>query len=221
MKKDSQSYSKNFTLCSSLKYDKVGILMKCFFEPAILINECQSAISFNSNVTWFLRGQASDKSWQCKKSRPSSFILDNRKGITVYLKDDKGKFWQILFEWKWSLLPFFSPGWNSDRIDVLAASNTNVKLVETPFCKAKTVSFWENTPTRPLLPGLAPGIVIPDLAHTLICGWPGYGFCPSVLNRMYNLQRVCLNYKQGIASTVDFICMIKFVSTPSTQKQWL
>ena len=54
MKKDSKSYSKNFTLCSSLKYDNVGILS--VFESAILINECQSAIIFNSNVTWFLRG---------------------------------------------------------------------------------------------------------------------------------------------------------------------
>ena len=96
------------------------------------------------------------------------------------------------FEWKWLLLPFF-PGWRSDRIDVLAASNTNVKLVETPFCKAKTVSFWENTRTRPRLPGLAPGIVIPDMAHTLMCRWRGYGFCPSVLNRVYNLERVDLS----------------------------
>ena len=60
MKKDSQSYSKNLTLCSSLKYDDVGILS--VFESAILINECQSAIIFNRNVTWFLRGQASDES---------------------------------------------------------------------------------------------------------------------------------------------------------------
>ena len=93
------------------------------------------------------------------------------------------------FEWKWSLLSFFFPGWSSDHIDVLAACNTNVKVVETPFCKAKTVSFWENTPTRPRLPSLAPGIVIPDMAHTLMCRWTGYGFCPSVLNRVYNLER--------------------------------
>ena len=31
-----------------------------------------------SNVTWFVRGQASDKRCQCKKSRASLFILDNR-----------------------------------------------------------------------------------------------------------------------------------------------
>ena len=55
MKKNSQSNS-NFTLCSSLKYDKVRVLIKFFLESAILINECQSAIIFNSNVTWFLRG---------------------------------------------------------------------------------------------------------------------------------------------------------------------
>ena len=97
----------------------------------------------------------------------------------------------------------------------------DVKLVETSFCKAKTVSFWENTPTRPRLPGLVPGIVIPDMAHTLMCRWTGYGFCPFVLNRVYDLKWVCPNYKQGIASTVDFICLMKFVSTPSTQKQWL
>ena len=91
MKKDSQSDSKTFTLCSSLKYDNVGILS--VFESAILINECQSAIIFNSNVTWFLWEQASDESWQCKNSRSSLFFLDNRKGKTVYLKDDNGKFW--------------------------------------------------------------------------------------------------------------------------------
>ena len=192
MKKDSQSYSKNFTFCSSLKYDNVGILIKCFFESAILINECQSAIIFNSNVTWFRRGQASDESWQCKKSRSSLFILENRKGKTAYLKDDNSKFWVKVF-----IIAFFSPGWSSDRIDVLAASNTNVTCrVETPFCKAKTVSFWENKPTRPRLPGLAPGIVIPGMAHTLMCRWTGYGFRPSVLNRVYNLEWVCFNCKR-------------------------
>ena len=59
MKKDFQSYSKTYTLCSSLKYDNVGILS--VFESAILINECQSAIIFNSNVTWFLRGKQAMK----------------------------------------------------------------------------------------------------------------------------------------------------------------
>ena len=188
-----------------------------FFESAILINKCQSAIIFNSNVRWFLRGQASDESWQCKRSRSSLFILGKRKGKTVYLKDDNGKFWV-----KVVIIAFFSPGWSSDRIDVLVVSNTNVTCrVKTPFFKAKTVSFWENTPTRPRLPGLAAGIVISDMAHTMMCRWTGYRFCPSVLNRVYNPEWVCPNYKQGIASTVDFICLMKFGSTPGTQKQWL
>ena len=41
----------------------------------------------------FLRGQASDKICQCKKSRSSLFVLYNRKWRTFYLKDDNGKLW--------------------------------------------------------------------------------------------------------------------------------
>ena len=46
-----------------------------------------------SNVTWFLRGQTSEEKSQCKKSRSSLFILDNKKWRTFHLKDDNGKLW--------------------------------------------------------------------------------------------------------------------------------
>ena len=41
-----------------------------------------------SNVTWSLRGQASEKNCQWKKSRLSLFILDNRKWRPFHLKND-------------------------------------------------------------------------------------------------------------------------------------
>ena len=43
-----------------------------------------------SNVTWFLRGQTSEKNCQCKKSWSSLLILDNRKW-TFHLEDGNGK----------------------------------------------------------------------------------------------------------------------------------
>ena len=92
MKKDSQSYSKTFTLCSSLKYDNVGILIKCFFESAILINECQSAIIFNSNVTWFLRGASKRRKLTMQEIAVEFVHSRQQKRKTVYLKDDNGKF---------------------------------------------------------------------------------------------------------------------------------
>ena len=94
-----------------------------------------------------------------------------------------------------------------------------LKLSKLHFARLKPSLFERIHQLDRDLPGLAPGIVIPDMAHTLMCRWTGYGFCLSVLNRVYNLERVCPNYKQGIASKVDFICLMKFVSTPSTQMQ--
>ena len=46
-----------------------------------------------SNVTWFLKGQTSDKICQNKQSRSSLFIVDIRKWRPYYLKDDKDKLW--------------------------------------------------------------------------------------------------------------------------------
>ena len=46
-----------------------------------------------SGITWFLRGQTSDKTCQCKKSRSSLFILNNRTWRTFYLEDDNGNLW--------------------------------------------------------------------------------------------------------------------------------
>ena len=46
-----------------------------------------------SNVTWFLRGQTSEKNWHWKKSRLSLFILDNRKWRPFHLKYDNVKIW--------------------------------------------------------------------------------------------------------------------------------
>ena len=46
-----------------------------------------------SGITWFLRGQTSDKLCQCKKSRSSLFILNNRTWRTFYVEDDNGNLW--------------------------------------------------------------------------------------------------------------------------------
>jgi len=75
------------------------------------------------NVTWFLRGQTSDKICQYKKSRLCLLIFDNRKIRTVYLKDNNGKLWIDVI-----VVIFF----NAVRtVDVLTASNNDVKIVET------------------------------------------------------------------------------------------
>ena len=43
----------------------------------------------------------------------------------------------------------------------------------------------------------------------------------SVLNRVYNFVRDCLNYKQGIfASTIDLISEMKFVCSPNIYKRY-
>ena len=75
------------------------------------------------NVTWFLRGQTSDKICQYKKSRLCLFILDNRKRRTFYLKDNNGKLWVYVIVVKF----FIAVG----TVDVLSANNNYVKLVET------------------------------------------------------------------------------------------
>ena len=41
----------------------------------------------------FSGGKQVKKKSQCKKSRSSLFILDNRKWRTFHLKDDNGKLW--------------------------------------------------------------------------------------------------------------------------------
>lgn len=61
--------------------------------------------------------------------------------------------------------------------------------------------------------------VLPHMAYTVIFRWTGYGVWP-VLNKVYNCSRVSPNSKQGIACTIDLICLMKFVCTPSTQTQW-
>ena len=43
----------------------------------------------------------------------------------------------------------------------------------------------------------------------------GMVFYLSDLNRLYSFVRVCLNYKQDIASTIDLIRLMKFVYTSS------
>ena len=44
-----------------------------------------------------------------------------------------------------------------------------------------------------------------------------------VLNGVYNFVRVCPDYKRGIASRIDIICLVRFVCTPSIQcsHKWL
>ena len=39
------------------------------------------------------------------------------------------------------------------------------------------------------------------------------------INRVNNFVRVCPNYKHGFTCTIDLICLMKFVCTPSIQKQ--
>ena len=43
----------------------------------------------------------------------------------------------------------------------------------------------------------------------------------SVLNRVYNFVRVCPNYKQGIASTIDLISEMKFICIPNIYKRYV
>ena len=73
------------------------------------------------DVTWFLRGQTSDKICQCKKSRWILFILDNRKWRTFYLKGDVIEFWvKVIIV---SLLDAVA------MRDIFTASNSDVKLL--------------------------------------------------------------------------------------------
>ena len=52
---------------------------------------------------------------------------------------------------------------------------------------------------------------------TGMCRWTGYGFFPSVLNRVYNfpavLNRFCLNHKKGIACAIELIWLMNFACT--------
>ena len=75
------------------------------------------------NVTWFLRAQTSDKICQYKKSHLHLFILDNKKRRTFYHKDNNGKLGVDVIV----VIFFIAVG----TVDVLAASNKYVKLVET------------------------------------------------------------------------------------------
>ena len=59
----------------------------------------------------------------------------------------------------------------------------------------------------------------PYMAFTEMCRWSGMGINLSVVNRVYNFVRLCPNFKQGIASTIDLICLMKFVCAPSIEKQ--
>ena len=53
------------------------------------------------------------------------------------------------------------------------------------------------------------GGVLPYMAYTRMCRWTVHVFlplCPIILDRVYNFERVCPNYKQDIACTIDLIC---------------
>ena len=75
-----------------------------------------------SDVTWLLMGQTSDKFFQYKKSQTSLFILDNRKW-TTYIKDDNRKLWLEV-----TIITFFNA---VATVDVRTASNNDVNFVET------------------------------------------------------------------------------------------
>ena len=75
------------------------------------------------NVLWFLRGQTSDKICLYKKSRMRLLIFANRKRRTFYLKDNNGKLWVDVIV----VIFFIAVG----TVDILTASNNDVKLVET------------------------------------------------------------------------------------------
>ena len=75
----------------------------------------------------------------------------------------------------------------------------------------------------------AQGVLPSYMAHTGMCRWTGHGlwplcpkrgiiYCVSVLNRVYKFVWYC---QQGIACTIDLICWMNFVWTPSIEKQWL
>ena len=63
------------------------------------------------------------------------------------------------------------------------------------------------------------GALPPYMAFTGMFRWSGMGTDLSVLNRVYNFVQLCPYYKQGIASTIDLICLMKFFCTPSIEKQ--
>ena len=46
-------------------------------------------------------------------------------------------------------------------------------------------------------------------------------FVLSVLKRIYICLQVCPYYKRGTAGTIDLICLMKFVCTPSIKMQAL
>ena len=63
------------------------------------------------------------------------------------------------------------------------------------------------------------GALPPYMAFTGMCRWAGMGIDLSVLNWVHNFVRLCTYYKQGFASTIDLICLMKCVCTPSIEKQ--
>ena len=79
------------------------------------------------NVTWFLRGQTSDEISQYKKSPPSLIILEDKKWRTFYIKDNNGKWVEVI------IVTFLDA---VATVDVLTASKNDVTHVET-----RTVHF--------------------------------------------------------------------------------
>ena len=80
-----------------------------------------------SNVTWFLRGQTSEKNCQWKKSRLSLFILDNRKWRPFHLKDDNVKIWVEVI-----IVTFL---YAVATVDVLMANSNDVNLAKTRYVR--------------------------------------------------------------------------------------
>ena len=80
-----------------------------------------------SNVTWFLRGQTSEKNCQWKKSRLSLFILDNRKWRPFHLKNDNVEIWVEVI-----IVTFF---YAVATVDVLMSNSNDVNLAKTRYVR--------------------------------------------------------------------------------------
>ena len=107
-------------------------------HSVMLAEKAQNYWWDKSSFTWFFRGQSSNKSCQCKRSRLSLFILDNKKWRIFNLKNDNGKLWAEVI-----IVSFLDA---IATVDVLTATNTDVKLVDTrtvQFARLKSSSCFE------------------------------------------------------------------------------
>ena len=105
-----------------------------------------------SNVTWFVRGQASDKRCQCKKSRASLFILDNRiwnfylstfmlNTLTLFKKNRA-----VFYEATWSKTREHKVNYVLSRVSNLPWKTHDIKKKHLPLYFEPSRSLFQYTP---------------------------------------------------------------------------